>query len=478
MLPAVNEHAVPRDGDVLGGRYRVDGALGEGGMGVVLAATDATTGARVALKLVRNVARVAAVERFFREARAMSALASRHVVRVCDMVSSDGAVPFLVMERLDGTNLSDRVRTGGPCSIAEVAGWILQACEALSHAHSQGIVHRDIKPSNLFLHRDAEGEVLKVLDFGISKVAARGEWEHTLTASGDEALLGSPPYMSPEQTRDPSGVDARTDQYALGVVMYKLLVGRVPFDGRTVGEIFASILENPYPSLIPHGIPAGVDAIVARCLAKDRRERFAHVGELATALARFATPAHAALAPAINARLEHTRLEHVAMSEAVPEHTLTLRELGPPPTARTEPPPPAKPRAPLVMLLVGVGVLGIAGGIVSGAVRGLRASPSLPATSAPVTRGAQATATSMPVAAASVPVAATSAPAAPVPDRPPAAVVPIAAPRPALPIPRRRPPPRVSAPPPPVAPPPPGAPPPATASARSTELQPSPYPDP
>jgi serine/threonine-protein kinase len=182
---AVVERADPRAGDLLGDRYRVGRLLGEGGMGVVLAAKDVTTGERVAVKVVRNVTRVAAVDRFVREARATSSITSRHVVRVRDVGSIDGVVPFLVMDLLEGTNLSTRARELGTCALSDVAGWMLQVCEALSHAHAKGIIHRDIKPSNLFLHREGGREVLKVLDFGISKVVTGGEWERTLTVSGD-----------------------------------------------------------------------------------------------------------------------------------------------------------------------------------------------------------------------------------------------------------------------------------------------------
>jgi len=338
-----------RAGDLVAGHYRVERVLGSGGMGVVVAARDERNGDAVAVKLLRSVDDTRSVERFFREARAMGRLDSRHVVRVRD-AGSDGNKPYLVMDQLAGIDLSERSKRAGRLPVMEAADYLLQACEALSHAHSKGIVHRDVKPSNLFLHTEGAETILKVLDFGISKVQSRDVWERTLTTTDDGGVLGSPPYMSPEQVRDPKAVDPRSDVWSLGVVLYKILSGGVPFDGDSVGEVFAKVLERPYSSLRELAdVPEDMDDAVRRCLAKNRDDRFAHVGELALALAPFASPRHAALAPRIAQRMQDEG-PTLARASSVPEivntgrgraEPSTMSLSGPPPEARQSAPPPA-----------------------------------------------------------------------------------------------------------------------------------------
>jgi eukaryotic-like serine/threonine-protein kinase len=341
MPDAAKAPAVPIPGDVIAGKYRVERVLGAGGMGIVVAATHEVTGEAVAVKVLRAGRDAKQVERFFREARTMSKLSSPHVVRVLDAGSADDA-PFLVMERLDGVDLAELAKRRGTLSPREVADCILQACEALSHAHATGIVHRDVKPSNLFLHTGPDGRtVLKVLDFGISKVLSNDEFEHTLTSSTDGGVLGSPPYMSPEQVRDPKKVDGRTDVWSLGVVMYKLLSGGLPFDGESVGEVFARVLERKYPPLrLTTNVPPELDAIVGRCLEKDRRGRYAHVGELALALSALGSPEHAAMASQIAERL---RDEARTVDQSSPDGLAAVASSGEPHTLTLDSPPQLPP---------------------------------------------------------------------------------------------------------------------------------------
>ena len=342
---------VPLPGDVVAGHFRVERVLGSGGMGVVLAAIDLRSNRPVAVKLLRSGHEQRQLERFYREARAMGRLSTPHVVKVFEAGGASDK-PFLVMERLEGQDLAAVTKQRGVLTVREVADCIIQACEALSHAHAQGIVHRDVKPSNLFLHEEHGRRVLKVLDFGISKVIARDAFEHTLTSSTDGGVLGSPPYMSPEQVRDPRTVDPRTDIWSIGVVMYKLLAGRLPYDGESVGEVFARILERRYPSLLNTvDVPKELDAVVARCLAKDRRERFAHVGELAVALSPFASPEIAAIAPPILDRLrdeartvEFSDVSGPPLGVGPDAGTLTVDE---PPFAPSQPPPRVSYPAPI-----------------------------------------------------------------------------------------------------------------------------------
>ncbi|MFZ5893439.1 MAG: protein kinase domain-containing protein [Myxococcota bacterium] len=280
-----------RPGEVIAGKYRVDAVLGEGGMGVVLAAFHLQLEERVALKFLR--AEIAnqpeAIARFLREARAAVRIKNDHVARVLDVGALDGGPPYIVMEYLDGINLSSELSRRGSLPTEEAVDFVLQACEALAEAHVHGIVHRDLKPANLFITRRADGSPwIKVLDFGISKIVGRvGEFTATQTA----AVMGSPLYMSPEQIRASREVDARTDIWSIGVILYELLTGRAPFQGQTLPDVSVKIaVEPPTPiAQLRAGIPAPLEAVIQKCLEKDRERRFRHVGELATDLCRFGT---------------------------------------------------------------------------------------------------------------------------------------------------------------------------------------------
>ncbi|MCA9579888.1 MAG: serine/threonine protein kinase, partial [Myxococcales bacterium] len=205
---------------------------------------------RVAVKILLPDAASAdgVLERFAREAQAAARIQSEHVARVMDAGSLDTGAPFLVMEYLEGCDLQELIELGGRLKVDEVADYLLQALEAVAHAHAVGIVHRDLKPANLFLAcRPDGGNAIKILDFGISKTKKATPDEKVLTG---HAVLGSPVYMSPEQLRNAKEIDGRADLWSLGIVAYEMLTGTVPFDGDGVGEIFAAILEqDPVP---PH----------------------------------------------------------------------------------------------------------------------------------------------------------------------------------------------------------------------------------
>ncbi|HEY3594242.1 MAG TPA: serine/threonine-protein kinase, partial [Polyangiaceae bacterium] len=239
---AMAVEGVPAAGTIIEGKYEVERLLGVGGMGVVVAARHVQLGQRVAIKFMRGIAAedANAVGRFLREARSAVSLSSEHVAKVVDVGTLPDGAPFIVMEYLSGVDLGELVRQYGPMSVPDAVNAILQVCEAIAEAHSLGIIHRDLKPANLFVTRRVDGSPLvKVLDFGISKRsdfdAALGR--STLTPSG--YLMGSPAYMSPEQVRNPKAVDARTDVWALGVILYEVITGTAPFAGETVGETLA-----------------------------------------------------------------------------------------------------------------------------------------------------------------------------------------------------------------------------------------------
>jgi eukaryotic-like serine/threonine-protein kinase len=281
-------------GQILGGKYRVDRVLGAGGMGMVVSATHLHLEERVAIKflLPEALQNPEAVARFGREARAAVKIRGEHVARVIDVGAFDNGAPYMVMEHLDGRDLAALLIERGPLAPSDAVDAVLQACEALAEAHALGIVHRDLKPANLFLTRRPDGTPsVKVLDFGISKVTNAAASDNSMTKTS--AIMGSPLYMSPEQMTASRNVDARTDIWAIGVVLYELLTARAPFRAESLPEICGLILMAAPPALRDYspGTPDGLQAAVLRCLEKDRTRRFQSVAELAQALAPFGSRA-------------------------------------------------------------------------------------------------------------------------------------------------------------------------------------------
>ncbi len=274
-----------KENEILAGKYRVERVLGAGGMGVVVLATHLQLEQSVALKFLQPEAlkRPALVARFAREARALARLTTEHVARVIDVGTLDTGAPYIVMEYLDGEDLAALLDRRGRLPVPEVASYLLQACEAIAEAHAARIVHRDLKPANLFLARRRDGsEIVKVLDFGIAK-ALDDDTALTKTASG----LGSAHYMAPEQMRDAKGCDERADLWAFGVILFELTTGAVPFEGSSVHEVVAAVIEqrrHKLRDLLPTAPPA-LDALVERCLQVDPAKRIASVVELAEGLA-------------------------------------------------------------------------------------------------------------------------------------------------------------------------------------------------
>jgi serine/threonine-protein kinase len=280
-------------GDVVAGKYAVERIVGAGGMGVVVVATHMQLGQNVALKflLPSQCEAPGAVERFLREAKAAVQIQSEHVARVTDVGTTASNAPYMVMEFLRGTDLGEVLRSRGRLPIEDVVDYVLQACEAIGEAHSLGIVHRDLKPANLFLTARADGSALvKVLDFGISK--ATGDAPSSLTTG--EVMMGSPRYMSPEQMKSSRDVDARTDLWALGIILYELVVGAPPFEAESMAGLCAAIATEPAPRAraARPDVPEALDAVIAHCLEKHRDQRVQSVADLARALSAVA-PAQA-----------------------------------------------------------------------------------------------------------------------------------------------------------------------------------------
>jgi serine/threonine-protein kinase len=255
-------------------------------MGVVVSARHETLDQHVAIKflLPTYLQNQEAVLRFLREARAAAKLQSAHVARVIDVGKLENGAPYMVMEFLEGRDLAQELEVRGKLPVTEAVDFILQALDAVAEAHSMGIVHRDLKPANLFLAERNDGvRSVKVLDFGISKVDDASSVSVTSTG----ATMGSPLYMSPEQFRSSKTVDARSDIWAIGVILYELLSGRPPFLGESIGEVFAMILESSPTPLRTLGVPDAMSAIVERCLQRDREQRWSDVSTLALELSAF-----------------------------------------------------------------------------------------------------------------------------------------------------------------------------------------------
>ncbi|WP_437312643.1 serine/threonine-protein kinase [Sorangium sp. So ce385] len=403
-----------RQGQVIAGKYRVERVIGVGGMGVVVAATHLQLEEQVAIKLLLPAAAHSRTlaERFVREARAAVKVKSEHVARVTDVGTLESGTPYMVMEYLSGSDLADALRAGGPMPPQIAVEYVLQACEALAEAHAAGIVHRDLKPANLFLTRRADGSpCVKVLDFGISKVATGGADPRITDTT---AVMGSPLYMSPEQLKSARDVDARTDIWSLGVILFELLAGAPPFDGATMPQLCVAIMQGiprPLASFRPD-VPPALEAVIQRCLEKLPERRFRDVGALAEALAPFASG---------RARVSIDRISGISRSSAPSRPDAAARSGAVSPTMASTSAPwtgtVVRRKRPVgLVALAGIGLslavaLGIFGFLSARAGRdGAPAEPSASAAAAPSPAGSAA----LPDAPAGLPPAGSAAP----PDAP------------------------------------------------------------
>ncbi|MFO0554297.1 MAG: serine/threonine-protein kinase [Polyangiaceae bacterium] len=272
---------------VLGGKYRLIKRLAGGGMGAVWLAKHELLDAEVAVKLMAPILAEtqAARARFEREAKASAQLKSLHICKVQDYGVEDDT-PYMVMERLDGQDFGDRLAQVGRLTPAELSPIVTQICKALTVAHAAGIVHRDLKPSNVFLVREGQDEVVKLLDFGIARELST-QLVDEKTASG--TVIGSPHHMSPEQARG-ERVDQRSDLWSLGVVMFKALTGKRPFDGDQVTAVMLAIVGQPIPQVseLCPDLPKALDDFFDRALSRELDGRFSSAAELAEAFAAIA----------------------------------------------------------------------------------------------------------------------------------------------------------------------------------------------
>ena len=299
----------PLVGQTLAGKYLVEQLIKRGGMGAVYRGKHVLMDKTVAIKVLRPSLAVddVVVARFSREAKAASRISHPHAVSVTDFGEAENGVVFLVMEYLDGRTLKEVIKSEGPMALERVVEIVRQVTGALDAAHQQGVVHRDLKSDNIMLSQTNGGDWAKVLDFGIAKIQQL-EGMRDVDITAPNLVVGTPQYMSPEQCSQTGPIDARSDIYSLGVIVFEMLAGRVPFTGESPTMIMMKQVQDAPPSLIAsrRDLPAGVGAVVARALRKQPADRFQTAGELSEALSRAASQTSDAASSLIAPRVAET----------------------------------------------------------------------------------------------------------------------------------------------------------------------------
>jgi serine/threonine protein kinase len=326
---------------ILGGKYRLIRPLDKGGMGSVWLAEHLSLASPVAVKLIATEAAMTThrLERFVREARTAAASRSPHVVQVLDY-GVDETTPYIVMELLEGESLAERLQRVGRLSLRQTERIIVHVSRAIARAHERGIVHRDLKPANVFITHNEDDEVVKIFDFGVAKATESLSipGKHTRTGS----WLGTPYYMSPEQLEGDRQCDYRTDIWAMGVIAFECLLGRLPFTGDTIGILVLAICSRPTPVPSEHGsVPAGFDAWFARACARSRDQRFRSARDAAHEFRRLLDPG---LVPIEGAGDPKAAVERapapIAQDAARPARAATTWVSAPSPLPRSSPSEP------------------------------------------------------------------------------------------------------------------------------------------
>src|SRR5438094_273266 len=277
----------PLLGQTLAEKYFVEELIKRGGMGAVYRGKHVLMDKTVAIKVLHPSLAVedAVVARFSREAKAASRISHPHAVNVTDFGEAENGVVFLVMEYLDGRTLKEVIKSEGPMSLARVVEIVRQVTGALDAAHGQGVVHRDLKSDNIMLSQTNGGDWAKVLDFGIAKIQ-EPESGRDIDITAANLVIGTPQYMSPEQCSQSAGIDARSDIYSLGIIIYEMLAAQLPFTGESPTVIMMKQVQDPPPSIsdVRPDVPVPVSDIITKALAKQPADRFQTAGDLSKAL--------------------------------------------------------------------------------------------------------------------------------------------------------------------------------------------------
>ena len=334
-------------GKTLTGKYRIDERLSEGGMGTVYRGTHVLMDKTVAVKVLRPslAADEKIVARFSREARAASRISHPHALSVTDFGEAEDGVVFLVMEYLDGKTLKEIIREAGPMALPRVVEILRQVGGALHAAHSEGVVHRDLKSDNIMLLSSSGTDYTKVLDFGIAKIKeADGAYDPGLTAP--DLVIGTPQYMSPEQCSQSPDIDSRSDIYQLGVILYELLVGHVPFVGESPTAIMLKHLQEPAPLVSNErtDVPTAVSTVVSRAMEKNPDDRYQTVDDLVEDFTMASGMEPASISSSASHRKIVVPSESVSAEFDGPDEETIVRKryttpMTPPPPAQVEPPP-------------------------------------------------------------------------------------------------------------------------------------------
>lgn len=345
------------EGQLIGGKYLVGNLVGCGGMGTVWAGRHVNLGTLVAIKFIRPqfAERPDARRRFEIEARAAASVKSVHAVQVYDYGVTDGGLPYIVMEFLEGESLAETVQRVGPIAAPEVAKIMAQAARALAKAHQAGIVHRDLKPDNVFLATNVENAesdlpyTVKLVDFGIAKIVDLPEGQSGMSGPTQAgSVIGTPNFMSPEQLTVGGAPDALTDLWSFGATVFSAMTGRIPFEGEVLGDIVLKVCTAPIPSAsaLNPGIPSGFDAWFARACNRDRTKRFQTVEEFSESLLRVCG---ASATGAETATLAEDRVNYELKPKMRPEDLEAL--------AREPPPGMSAKGALLAGIIVGVALM-------------------------------------------------------------------------------------------------------------------------
>ncbi|HET9622048.1 MAG TPA: serine/threonine-protein kinase, partial [Kofleriaceae bacterium] len=278
------------EGTMLDDKYRIDRLIAVGGMGAVYEGTHVKLRKRVAIKVINpQLSNDAMIERFHREAITASQIGHEGIAQVTDLGTSGGGEPFLVMEYLEGESLASRLRASGPLAIEDACELACSILSPLAAAHRAGIVHRDLKPDNVFLVRQSRGEMVKLLDFGISRASGL-ESEFRLTTTG--LVLGTPYYMSPEQARGEHQITPAADLYAIGVILYEMLVGQVPIQAENYNQLMYRVMMSEFapPRERRPDVPVMLEQIILQAMAQEPAQRPVSASDFEQALLAYCRP--------------------------------------------------------------------------------------------------------------------------------------------------------------------------------------------